>query len=157
MANANDSVVQISYRLRRASYWLKLALEFLKCFLESRPMPIGSWICTFFIPFYFREWQHQKAERFVMKITALKATTRNLWRIFSRSGWSQTLMNDDGWQFTSATLMQLWEQSEINHPWPTLCQSHPNDHTEQFVVRFSGAFPETKEERPAGEVLETFC
>uniref|UniRef100_A0A7I4YE75 Integrase catalytic domain-containing protein n=1 Tax=Haemonchus contortus TaxID=6289 RepID=A0A7I4YE75_HAECO len=89
-----------------------------------------------------------------MSSTATSCAIRELRRLFAQSGNPQTLVKDDGKQFTSTEFNDFCSQSGIRHNKSPSFHPQSNGQAERFVDTFKRSFKKMKENLPATEALQ---
>ncbi|KAF7234150.1 hypothetical protein EG68_12381 [Paragonimus skrjabini miyazakii] len=84
------------------------------------------------------------------------ATVNNLRRIFSQHGFPETLVSDNGSQFTSVQFKEFCTQNNIQHLHSPPHHPQFNGRVERFVETFKRALLKFREEGPTGKVLQRF-
>ncbi|CAH8624674.1 unnamed protein product [Dicrocoelium dendriticum] len=95
-------------------------------------------------------------EVFLMRSTKTSATVSRLRQIFSRFGCPETLVTDNGAQFTSATFMEFCQRCAIKHLRSPPFHPQSNGQAERFVDTFKRALLKSRREGDLEEVIDRF-
>lgn len=91
-----------------------------------------------------------------MPTTTASATITALRQVFSRFGYPDTLVTDNGTQFTAAVFEDFCNKNGITHTRSPPYHPQSNGLAERFVDTFKRALLKAKGEGPTAEILETF-
>ncbi|CAH8612293.1 unnamed protein product [Dicrocoelium dendriticum] len=95
-------------------------------------------------------------EVFLMRSTKTSATVSRLRQIFSRFGCPETLVTDNGAQFTSATFTEFCQRCAIKHVRSPPFHPQSNGQAERFVDTFKRALLKSRREGDIEEVIDRF-
>ena len=91
-----------------------------------------------------------------MKNTDTFSTISILKRLFSQHGLPETLVSDNGTQFTSQLFRHFYKSNCIAHVWAPPNHPQSNGQAERFVDPFKCALLKAKREGTTEEILQTF-
>ena len=91
-----------------------------------------------------------------MSSTTSEATIQQLRRLFAQFGIPETIVSDNGTQFTSAVFLEFCKKNNIQHIRSPPFHPQSNGQAERFVDTFKRALKKMKGEGTTSEILQTF-